>query len=352
MIIPLFVMYGGCPNRCIFCNVKKTAGNCRENVSAEALRETVLAHLATAGKKEPVEIAFYGGSFTGMEQGYQAELLGMARSFVNRGLVGGIRVSTRPDYLGEDRIALLEEFGVTAVEIGAQSLVDDVLERAGRGHTASDVIGAVRRLKERGFETVVQLMAGLPGDTAERFDFTVGETIAMRPHAVRIHPTLVLAETPLAEASARGEYKPMTMAEAIETCKGALRRFAAAGIPVIRVGLQTTAEMEAEGGVIAGPFHPAFRSLVEESLFLDMAASLLSSVEGGNGEASFVLSPRDTSNLRGRKNSNIRLLKARYGLNSITIQSDPARERGSLALVMDGRTFTTVHYASLTHPAG
>ncbi len=347
MIIPLFVMYGGCPNRCVFCNVAKTAGDRRGTGSAEALRATVQAHLSTARAGERVQIAFYGGSFTGMDRGYQTELLDMARSFVLRGLVSGIRVSTRPDYIDEARIALLEEFRVTAVEIGAQSLVDAVLVRAQRGHTAADIRKAVTLLKDRGFETAVQLMAGLPGDSPEGFDFTVRETIALAPHAVRIHPTIVLADTPLADAYLRGEYEPMTMNEAVETCKAALRRFAAAGIPVIRIGLQTTAEMEAAGGVIAGPFHPAFRSLVEESLFLDMAAALLSSAPDLADEASFILSPRDISNLRGRKNGNIRLLKARFGLKNIDILPDPGRSRGTLSLSCNGKACSEVSLASL-----
>jgi histone acetyltransferase (RNA polymerase elongator complex component) len=270
----------------------------------------------------------------------------MARSFVNRGLVDGIRVSTRPDYIDDARVALLKEFGVNTVEIGAQSLVDDVLERSGRGHTASDVIRAVTLLNEQGFETGVHLMAGLPGDTMERFNFTVGETIALGPHAVRIHPTLVLPDTPLAEAYAQGEYEPMTMTEAIETCKEALRRFAAAGIPVIRVGLQTTAEMEAAGGIIAGPFHPAFRSLVEESLFLDMAAALLSSLNVQGGDASFTLSSKDTANLRGRENKNIELLKTRFGLRQITVLADAGKTKGSLSLSCDGKTFHDISVAS------
>jgi histone acetyltransferase (RNA polymerase elongator complex component) len=332
MIIPLFVMYGGCPHRCIFCNVKKIAGNCRRHISAETLRETVLIHRATVKKKGPVQIAFYGGSFTAMEREYQAELLGAARSLVRCGLIDGIRISTRPDYLDEDRIALLEEFGVGTVEIGAQSLVDDVLTRAGRGHSAAEVIGTMTRLKKRGFETGVQLMAGLPGDTPARFARTIEGTIALAPHMVRIHPTLVLPDTPLAESYARGEYAPLGMEEAIQACKWALRKFTAAGIPVIRIGLQTTAEMEAAGGVIAGPFHPAFRSLVEEELFLDMAAALLASGEGRGEDASFFLSPRDTSHLRGYRNRNLLLLKTRFGLKDVNLCTDPERKRGSLAL--------------------
>ncbi|MBI4632814.1 MAG: radical SAM protein [Deltaproteobacteria bacterium] len=347
MIIPLFVMYGGCPNRCVFCNVQKTAGNCRRNISVEALRKTVQAHLRTAKKSESVQIAFYGGSFTGMERKYQIELLGMARSFVRLGVVDGIRVSTRPDYLDEARIALLEEFGVNTVEIGAQSLVDDVLERSGRGHSADDVARAVTLLKRRGFQTGVQLMAGLPGDNAERFAFTVGETISLGPHTVRLHPTIVLPDTPLADAYIRGEYKPLPLAESIEICKWALRKFAMARISVIRIGLQTTAEMEAAGGVIAGPFHPAFRSLVEESLFLDMATALLSSGENGCREAAFFLSPRDVSHLRGQKNKNLLLLKTRFGLRDITLCADPGRERGSLALAADGGIMRTT---SITAP--
>ena len=278
MIIPIFLMNRGCPHRCLFCNERLTAGNRPERITEAAFTETVRTHLAGAGRKSgPVQIAFYGGTFTGMEREEQRRLLELAAPFLREGTVDGIRISTRPDGIDAEGLDLLRTSGVTTVEVGAQSLHDEVLLRSRRGHTAADTVRAVTLLREKGFETGIHLMAGLPGDSPDRFAETIDRVIALRPDMVRIHPTLVLRDTPLAEAFREGIYLPLGLADAVDLCKNALKALTAAGIPVIRLGLQTTRELEEPGAVVAGPFHPAFRSLVETALFLEMAAALLSS---------------------------------------------------------------------------
>ncbi len=331
-------MNQGCPNRCIFCNVHKTAGNLTGRITENAFRETIHEYLShKKQKRDHVQIAFYGGNFTGMEKGYQTELLGFALPFITNGLVHDVRISTRPDNIDNERLDLLKRFGVTTVEIGAQSLVDEVLNLSNRGHSFSDVMNAMEMLKDWGFKAGIHLMAGLPGDSRSGFEYTINETIALKPDMVRIHPTVVFQDTVLAELYFSRTYTPLSMSEAIDLCKYAVRRFGEASIPIIRLGLQTTQEMEKAGSIIAGPYHPAFRSLVEESIFFDMASYLL--IAGGvlDKEVIFTVSPKDVSSFHGHKNENMHTLKKNYNLTGINVSVDPGQERGTLVMTVAGR---------------
>ncbi|MDO9558102.1 MAG: radical SAM protein, partial [Syntrophales bacterium] len=324
LIIPIFIMHKGCSHRCTFCNQQKAAGPYPDDVTETFFRQTVLSHLQHIKKKpDHVQIAFYGGNFTGMPRQDQTRLLKYAQPFLEAGLVSAIRISTRPDCLDQERLDLLKGFGVQIVEIGAQSLVDDVLQRAERGHGAGDVDAAVQLLKANGLEVGVHLMAGLPGDGPEGFACSVARTIAMQPHTVRIHPTLVFTGTKLEQDYRNGRYEPLTLNEAVLLCKSALLKFAAAGIPVIRIGLQTTPEMEKRGTVIAGPYHPAFRFLVESSIFFDRAALLLSTGDIQGKAVVFSVCPKEQSTFRGIRNENLRTLQKRFGLSNIRVFPDP-----------------------------
>lgn len=345
MIIPVFLMNQGCPHRCLYCNERLTAGDHPERVTETAFAETVRAHLESAPRGGgPVQIAFYGGTFTGIERDEQRRLLDMAAPFLREGTVDGIRISTRPDGIDKEALDLFRTAGVKTVEVGAQSLDDAVLIESHRGHTEADTVRAIALLKEMGFETGIHLMAGLPGDNPDLFAETIRKTIALRPDMVRIHPTLVLRDTALAHAFQQGMYKPLTIAEATDLCKNALKALTAAGIPVIRLGLQTTRELEEPGAVVAGPFHPAFRSLVETALFLELATSLLLSAERGNGAVSsgtdntgrltahFTVAPADLSSFCGAGRGNIAFLKERFGGDEIRVTADPAVSRGTVIL--------------------
>ena len=338
MIIPLFIMHRGCPHRCVYCNQRKTAGDHPDRMTEEALREEVQRWLGYARRKpEPVQIAFYGGNFTGMDPNDQEELLRFAGEFLDQGLVQGIRVSTRPDAIGEASLALLVKYRVGTVEIGAQSLSDEVLSCSLRGHGAADVVRAVGMLKDCGMKVGLHLMVGLPGDSPERFALTIDRTVALGPDMVRLHPTIVLQDTALAEAYLQGEYRPLSMNGAVTACKFALRRFERAGIPVIRIGLQTTDELEKAGSILAGPFHPAFRSLVEESIFFDMASSMIENAVAQGGQVTFSLSPKDVSAFRGQKNTNVQGLRRSFALASLSVCVEPAQERGVLVMTAGGR---------------
>jgi hypothetical protein len=207
---------------------------------------------------------------------------------------------------------------------------------SGRGHTARDVGRAVGILKDKEFETGVHLMAGLPGDGRAIFETTVAEVIGLKPDTVRIHPVLVFRDTELANRYERGEYRPLTLAEAVSWCKVALVRFTKEKIPVIRLGLQSTGDMERKGNIIAGPWHPAFRSLVEAALFRDMALELISKAGGVSGGQVFHVAPADLSNFNGMSRENLAFLEGRFGSGAVAATKDASLQRGSLVL-RDGR---------------
>ena len=337
MIIPFFIMNRGCPHRCIFCNPEKTAGPNPARISKERFEDRVRSHLQTArGRSEDIEIAFYGGNFTGLAPAEQIRLLTLAGRFIASGRVRSIRISTRPDHIDADRLALLKAYRVRTIEIGAQSMVDGILQAARRGHSAADVERAVEAIQREGLAASVHLMAGLPEERREDFESSVERVIRLRPDMVRIHPTLVLAGTLLADRYREGGYKPLSLPDAVARCKSALLRFAEAGIPVIRLGLQSTPEIETPGSVLAGPYHPAFRSLVESSIFLDRAASLLSARPVRGQQVVLFSAPCDESRLRGHKNENVLALKRRFGLTGLTIAADPEQEKGTLRAAVGG----------------
>ena len=340
LIIPFFLRNRGCPHRCVFCNERIISGNA-EAITEAGLRETVRSTIAGRRKSGPVEIAFYGGSFTGMAREEQMELLRMAGALIGEGAVHSIRVSTRPDDIEGAWLDTLKNMGVRAVEIGAQSMDDGVLRESARGHTAEDVRRAVGILKEKGFETGIHLMAGLPGESREKFEASVADVIRTGPDTVRIHPVLVFRDTELAGLYERGDFRPLTLEEAVSWCKVALVRFTGARIPVIRLGLQSTGEMERKGGILAGPWHPAFRSLVEADLFRDMALELISKAGGIDSGQVFHVAPADLSNFNGMGSTNLAFLETRFGSRPVTAKTDPSLPRGALVLRNGGREYGT-----------
>ncbi|MDA8126873.1 MAG: radical SAM protein [Deltaproteobacteria bacterium] len=347
MIIPFFIMNRGCPHRCLFCNEKLTAGNRPDRIEAQAFHQTVQASLASKRRRRgPVQIAFYGGTFTGMSNVEQFRLLDLAAPYLASGEVEGIRISTRPDEIDREGIALLKARGVRTVELGAQSLDDAVLLRSGRGHGAADTLRAIALLQAEGLETGLHLMAGLPGDSRAQFLQTIEKTIALRPATVRLHPTVVLADTPLAAEYRAERYRPLSLDEAVDWCREALRKLTGAGIPVIRLGLQTTAELETPGAVVAGPFHPAFGSLVEAALFLEMAGALLAAGAGMNAAevqqpALFTVAPADLSGFQGHCRENLVRLKNRFPAAEIRVVTDPVLPRRSLTLTTESGYWQT-----------
>jgi histone acetyltransferase (RNA polymerase elongator complex component) len=332
LIIPIFLPKAGCRGRCLFCSQKATVEGLPFPSAIRRFIETSLVKLPPDQQGREKQVAFYGGSFTALKKEKQVCYLKEIQPFLASGLIHSIRISTRPDALDEEVLFLLKEHKVTTVEIGTQSMINEVLSLSNRGHSAKDTISAVSRLKEWGFEAGLQLMIGLPGDSLVRFLQTLDRVIELRPDFVRIHPTLVLRGAPLETLWKAGEYIPLSLEEAIEWLKKGLLRLEKASIPIARIGLQPTKELEKD--FLAGPFHPALHQLVDSTIFFDMAMSLLPllHVSQKNGKALFLCHPKEASNLRGQRNENILKLKEQFKLSEIVIEGRQELPRGYLGL--------------------
>jgi len=336
-------MNSGCPHRCIFCNQNITAGNFPPEITKDFFDSEVNSYLSwNKDKFRDVEIAFYGGNFTGIEPVRQEKLLSLAYPFIQKGLVQSIRISTRPDYISENNLSLLKKYKVATIEIGAQSFVDEVLQLAGRGHNAAATVYAMGILKDHGFKTGLHLMAGLPGDSKEGFIYSLDKTVELKPDTVRINPVLVFSGTALAEEFRKGTYKPLALSDAVEWCGLAWQRLSGAGIRVIRIGLQITKEMEKDGAIIAGPVHPALGSLVHSFVFYDNTIKLLDRISPETKELRFDLSERDISNFRGLNNMNILAIKKLYPRAKIIVRSFAGQKRGAISVGADSAEFFNI----------
>lgn len=260
LIIPIFIPHDGCPHQCVFCNQNRITG-IEKTPDGRETAETINRYLKTWKGNGKKEAAFYGGSFTGLKRDTQEYLLEAAHGFVRAGVVDSIRISTRPDYITEEGLAFLKRYKVETVELGVQSMADEVLRLSGRGHTAQDTVNAVSLLKQYGFAVGFQLMPGLPGDSEETILYTASKAVELNPDFVRIYPVLVVRGTPLENIYYTGLYSPWSLSKMVEVCRKLVSLFNARKIPIIRLGLHATETLERN--IVAGPYHPSLRGLVE-----------------------------------------------------------------------------------------
>ncbi len=270
--IPIFIPHEGCPNRCVFCNQHRISGKSSFDggsleAEREAVRKEISEVLATVSEGQEAEVAFFGGSFTGIGRERMCGLLDVAQEFVDGGRVDAIRLSTRPDYIDREILSLLAGYRVKTVELGIQSMEDRVLLAAGRGHTAADSERACRMVCEAGFSLVGQMMTGLPLSEPEDEKRTAEKICAMGASAARIYPTVVFPDTGLDAMARSGDYRPPTLEEAVARTAGALEAFADAGIPVLRIGLHSSESLTTPGSISFGAYHPAMGELVEGELY-------------------------------------------------------------------------------------
>jgi histone acetyltransferase (RNA polymerase elongator complex component) len=320
MIIPFFIPHAGCPHQCVFCNQKNITGQ-HEPLDATRLPQKIHEYLKNDRSSNPAQIAFYGGSFTALLRDTQKSFLEAVRPFIRSGQIKSIRLSTRPDCISKEILDLLNEYHVETIELGAQSMDDRVLTLSGRGHTEADTVNAVTLLGEYRFTVGLQLMPGLPGDSAHGFLNTVNKAIALKPGFVRLYPTLVIKDTPLEELYHTGRYAPLSLDEAVSLCRDALTRFEQKGIEVIRIGLQPTEELRKPGTIVAGPYHPSFRQHVESLIFLDKMRAVLTGKSFPEHIAVILVNPRDISASIGQQRSNIGILEKEFNIHVI-VQSD------------------------------
>lgn len=331
LVIPLFIPHEGCPHRCVFCNQHQISAQVGEPLHAPVVDATIRTWLSQVrpGHHRMVQVAFYGGSFTGLAETRQRELLAAVQPFRQQGLVQEIRLSTRPDYIDAPRLALLRAYGVSTIELGVQSCDDRILHLAGRGHSTADTIAACRQIKEAGFTLGLQLLLGLPGETFATLRRTLATVITLHPDFVRLYPLLVLRGSGLAQMLQRGVYRPLSLGRAVVQAAFLKKRFDDAGIRVVRMGLQPGPELEA--ALVAGPYHPAFGEMVQSRLMLKRTRQLLAPLPADQG-GTLVINPRDQSVFRGLHSGNIKRLQQLGLLDRISLHTDPNQPRQMVSI--------------------
>lgn len=328
-IIPVFVPHLGCPHQCVFCNQRRISGQ-TESATAQTVREAIAHASAITPQGTRRQLAFYGGSFTAIPTEMQCELLGAAKPYLDDGTVSAIRLSTRPDAIDDDVLSRLKEYGVETVELGAQSLDDEVLRLSQRGHTAQDVENASKLIKNAGFKLILQMMTGLPGDSDLKCIKTAERIISLCPDGVRIYPTVIVKNTELCDMWCRGEYPEHTLEDAVRICAVLTEMFDAAGIPIIRMGLNPTDELSG-GAAVAGAYHPALGELVHSRIMLDRARKLLAGTEPGS-ETVLGVNSSDVSKMTGQHRCNIETLMSEFKLKSLKIRAAEL-DRGEISIL-------------------
>ena len=314
-ILPLFVPNWGCPNECVFCDQKRISGS---PLPVSGRDVTAALEKAKGEGLSGLELAFYGGSFTAVSPLLQRELLEAAQPYRAGGTVGAIRLSTRPDAVGEAGLAMLKSYGVQTVELGAQSMLDSVLTASGRGHTAADTERAAGLVKAAGLKLILQMMTGLPGSDRGKDVETARRIIDLAPDGARIYPTVIVKGTALEDMWRAGTYQEHTVADAVAVCADILPLFERAHIPVIRLGLNPTAELSA-GGAVAGAYHPALGELVRSELLRRQAEKVLAGVPAGSA-VTLGVDPKRVSALIGQHRSNIVALTAQFSLRALAVK--------------------------------
>jgi len=299
--ISIFVPHIGCSNMCSFCNQRHITGKKSAPKTQDVIDSVNIAVKSKNYNPKTTEIAFFGGSFTAINRNYMLRLLKAAYQFVEKGIVTGIRISTRPDAINDEILSLLKQYGVTSIELGAQSLNDDVLRLNNRGHSAQDVINSSKLIKEYGFSLGIQMMTGLYGDCDEYAINTAQEIIKLKPDTVRIYPTLVLKNTDLAALYIDKRYQPQSIDDAVAICSKLLMMFNNANIKVIRLGLHSIEN----DSFIAGPWHPAFSELCTSYIFLNKAKTLLNE----KGSYTLYVNNKSVSKMIGQQKQDINSLK-------------------------------------------
>ena len=330
-IIPIFVPHRGCPHDCIFCNQKKITG-VSTDVTSEEARNIIEEYLPTIPKDASVEIAFFGGSFTAIDEKTQNELLSVAKEYVDKGLVSDIRMSTRPDCISVDILNRLKEYKTSIIELGVQSMDAKVLHDSARGHDMKSVIDSAKLIKESGINLGLQMMVGLPSDTEEKCIETAKKFIELNPFCVRIYPTLVVKDTGLETLLNKGEYKPFTLDESIQIVKKLLVLFYVNNINVIRVGLQATEDIQLGKGIVDGPYHPAFRELVEGEMIKDYLHYLVIQNKTVS-QIEVKTNNKNISKIVGNKKSNKLFFKNQFNINMKT--SPYNLGEGEMIIILD-----------------
>lgn len=317
--IPIFIPHLGCPNMCVFCNQRSISGRLDFDISK--VENEIKQVLSTCKSDDKIEIAFFGGSFTGIDRNLMIELLSIAQKYVNLGSVESIRLSTRPDYIDREILDILSSFSVKTIELGLQSMDDEVLRKSKRGHTSKQAEIACEMIKKRGFSLIGQMMIGLPSSNMEKEVYTAKKICDMGADGARIYPTVVFYETELCQMMQANEYTALSNEDAVLRTKEALKIFADRGVPCIRVGLQSGENLSDESHVAGGANHSAIGELSMSALYFDIICDKLDRIPNGELPQNVtVFCPKgEISKIVGQKRQNIIKISEKYGIKRIKV---------------------------------
>jgi len=332
-IIPIFLPHAGCPHQCVFCNQTAITGVKQDIVSSETVDLLIDEFLEyKRSHRQPAQVAFYGGNFLGLKKDAIRRLLGLTMKFVKNGRVDSIRFSTRPDTIDREHLEIISDYPVSTVEIGVQSMDDRVLAMANRGHTAEDTVTSVKLLKAGGYTVGLQTMVGLPGDDEAGSFYTAQRIADLVPDFVRIYPTVVLENSRLGRWYSQGKYTPWSLERCVAHVKDLYLYYKNKTIPVIRMGLQASEDLEKGATLLSGPYHPAFGHMVHAEIFMDMAAEVLEKRSALAETVTIKVHPRSLSKMRGLKNENVDALQKRFHIQSLKIVPDASLPEDQLTV--------------------
>ena len=327
--IPVFIPELACPFQCVFCNQQKISGQ-QHIPGKKEIEQTITGHLKSFKRADRVvEVGFFGGSFTGIPIEQQEHYLGIVQPFIDRGEIKGIRLSTRPDYINEKILDVLKKYRVSTIELGAQSMDEEVLKKSFRGHTTKQTEQAAKLILENGFELGLQMMIGLPGDTLEKSISTAQRIIELGASNTRIYPAVVIKGTAMHTWYMNGKYTPLSMEQAIHWTAQILPLFEKAEVKVLRVGLHPSEGLLIGHELVAGPFHQSFKELVLTEIWNQQLQPLT-----GNNEArklTVFISPEELNYAIGYGAKNREMLLKKF--DSVSFVAQPS---------LRGRSFETL----------
>ncbi len=324
--VAIFVPHNGCPHCCSFCNQVKITGKQKQPTPQDVIESVRIAINSKAYSPQHSEIAFFGGSFTAIERSYMVSLLETAYSYIKNNQFIGIRISTRPDCIDDRVLTLLKKYGVTSIELGAQSMCDDVLTANMRGHTADDVVKASQLIKQYGFNLGLQMMTGLYKSTPEKDIYTAQQICALQPATVRIYPTIIMDNTVLGDYYKKGLYDTYSLEVTVNLCAELLKMFDKYNITVIRLGLHSTKDVEK--GMLAGPWHPSLGELCSSRVYRNAIEKYITDNSLPQGSYTVTVNNREISKALGQKRSNVSYF-ADKGYN-IKFVSDTTVKKGEI----------------------
>ena len=320
--IPIFIPHLGCPNDCVFCNQRSISGH--GDFEIANVRREIEEVLSTVREGDVCEIAFFGGSFTGIDRSLMIALLDIAEEYIRKtnGIIGSIRLSTRPDYINAEILDILSRYSVKTIELGLQSMDDDVLLASRRGHASEAARAACVLIKERGFSLVGQMMIGLPRADVENEITTAEEICDLGADAARVYPTVVFYDTELCSMAQRGEYKPLDTEDAVKRCARVLDVFDRRGVPCIRVGLCSSDNLSSEDKVYGGANHAAIGELAMSEVYFNRICEQLDTYETGAFEEKNLtvwVAEGSVSKAVGQNKKNKVKLCQKYGFKHIKV---------------------------------